>query len=109
VHLRPHPGEEQLVDQWRVNQMGCYPDAVLALACRYFHQMDCFRGGGLPVWGSGLARLPAHPWIFSQWMFQQWMFQVRSPLATMVKVPLLPRVQPRLPRLLQLLQLTLEP
>ena len=92
MHLRPHPGGEQLVDQWRVNQMGCSPGEVLALACRYFHQMGCFRDGGLLVWGSGLVRKPA-----SQWKFSQWKFQVRSTLVTLAMALSLPQGRPRLP------------
>jgi hypothetical protein len=35
--------------------MGCFPDAVLALACRYFHQMDYFPDAGLLVLPSALG------------------------------------------------------
>lgn len=51
--------------------MGCFPDAVLALACRYFRQMDYFPDAGLLVLpsalGSALVRLPAPQsecWVF---------------------------------------------
>ena len=55
---RPHPDEEQPVDRWWVNQTDYFPDAVLALACRYFHQMDYFPGGDLLVLPSALESAP---------------------------------------------------
>jgi hypothetical protein len=79
--------------------MGCYPDAVLALACRNFHQMDYFPDEGLLVLPSGLA-LALVPRSAPQWIFQ-----VHSTVPTVL---LLPQGQQRSRQLLRILQLDLE-